>query len=67
MSETMAIVVSIVGTGIGITGVMGLMLCILTTNIGKQFDTNAAQMREMKAHLAWIIREGRESVADGSA
>ena len=46
------IVVSIVATGIGIIGVMGLMLRILTTNIGKQFETNAAQMREMKADLS---------------
>ena len=51
MTETTAIVVSIVGTGIGIIGVMGLMLRILTTNISKQFETNAAQMREMKADL----------------
>ena len=33
MTETTAIVVSIVGTGIGIIGVIGLMLRILTTNI----------------------------------
>ena len=49
MTETTAIVVSIVGNGIGIIGVMGLMLHILTTNISKAFETNAAQMREMKA------------------
>ena len=27
---------------------IGRMLRILTTNIGKQFETNAAEMREMK-------------------
>ena len=52
MTETTTIVVSILGTGIGIIGVIGLMLGILTTNIGKQFETNAAQMREMKADLS---------------
>ena len=52
MTETTAIVVSIVGSGIGIIGVMGLMIRILTTNIGKQFDASAAQMREMKADLS---------------
>ena len=52
MTETTAIVVSILGTGIGIIGVIGVMLRILTTNIGKQFETNAAQMREMKADLS---------------
>ena len=57
MSETTAIVVSVVGTGIGIIGVMGLMLRILTTNIGKQFETNAVQMREMKADLSARIDE----------
>lgn len=57
MTETTAIVVSIVGTGIGIIGVMGLMLRILTTNISKQFETNATQMREMKADLTARIDE----------
>ena len=42
---------SIVGIGIGIIGVMSLMLRILTTNIGKQFETNATQMRDVKADL----------------
>ena len=51
MTGTTAIVVSIVGSGIGIIGVMGLMLRILTTNIGKQFETNATQMRDVKADL----------------
>ena len=51
MTETTAIVVSIVGSGIGIIGVMGLMLRILTTNIGKQFETNATQMKDVKADL----------------
>ncbi len=51
MTETTAIVVSIVGSGIGIIGVMGLMLRILTTNIGKQFETNATQIRDVKADL----------------
>ena len=57
MTETTAIVVSIVGSGIGIIGVMGLMLRIPTTNIGKQFETNAARMREMKADLTARINE----------
>ncbi len=52
MTETTAIVVSIVGSGIGIIGVMGLMLRILTTNIANQFDAAAVQMREMKADLS---------------
>ena len=51
MTETTAIVGSMVGSGIGIIGVMGLMLRILTTNIGKQFETNATQMRDVKADL----------------
>ena len=38
MNETMAIVVSIIGTGIGIVGVMGLMLRLLTSHIGKRLD-----------------------------
>ena len=38
MTETTAIVVSIVGTGIGIIGVMSLMLRLLASNIGKRLD-----------------------------
>ena len=38
MSETTAIVVSIVGTGIGIIGVMSLMLRLLASSIGKRLD-----------------------------
>ncbi len=62
MSETTAIVVSIVGTGIGIIGVMGLMIRVLTTNIGKQFDASAAQMREMKADLSARIDGANQQI-----
>ncbi len=62
MSETTAIVVSIVGTGIGIIGVMGLMLRILTTNIGKQFDANTAQMKEIKADLTARIDDTNQQI-----
>ena len=51
MNGTTEVVVSIVGTGIGIVGVLGLMLRILTTNVTKQFEANAAQMTGMKADL----------------
>ena len=36
MNESMTLVVSIVGTGIGITGVLGLMLRMLATNMARQ-------------------------------
>ncbi len=65
MTETTAIVVSIVGSGIGIIGVMGLMLRILTTNIGKQFETNAAQMRDMKTDLGARIDDTNKRI-DGT-
>ena len=64
MTETTAIVVSIVGTGIGIIGVMGLMIRVLTTNIGKQFDASAAQMREMKADLTARIDDTNKRIDD---
>ena len=51
MNGTTEVVVPIVGTGIGIVGVLGLMLRILTTNVTKQFEANAAQMTGMKADL----------------
>ena len=62
MSETTAIVVSIVGTGIGIIGVMGLMIRVLTTNIGKQFDASTVQMREMKADLSARIDDANQQI-----
>ena len=65
MTETTAIVVSIVGSGIGIIGVMGLMLRILTTNIGKQFETNGAQMRDMKTDLGARIDDTNKRI-DGT-
>ena len=44
MTETTAIVVSIVGTGIGIIGVIGLMLRLLASNIGKRLDDTNQQI-----------------------
>ena len=64
MSETMAIVVSIVGTGIGIVGVMGLMIRVLTTNISRQFDANGKQMTEMKADLGARIDDTNQQIRD---
>ena len=57
MTETTTIALSIVGTGIGIVGVMGLMLRILTTNITKQFELQAERMSELKADLNARIDE----------
>ena len=64
MAETTAVVVSIVGTGIGIIGVMGLMLRILTTNISKQFDASRAQMTELKADMIARIEQTNSSIGD---
>ena len=58
------IVVSIVGTGIGIVGVLGLVLRILTTNVTKQFEANAAQMTGMKADLSTRIDETNRRIDD---
>ena len=44
MSGSAAIIVSIVGTGIGITGVLGLMLRVLATNVARQFDDMKTDM-----------------------
>ena len=58
------IVVCIVGTGIGIVGVLGLVLRILTTNVTKQFEANAAQMTGMKADLSARIDETNRRIDD---
>ena len=55
------IVVSIVGTGIGIVGVLGLVLRILMTNVTKQFEANAAQMTGMKADLSTPDRRNQQA------
>ena len=62
MTETTAIVVSIVGSGIGIIGVMGLMIRVLTTNIAKQFETSAAQIKDMKADLGARIDDTNQRI-----
>ena len=58
MSESATIVVSIVGTGIGIIGVLGLMLRMLATNmarqfdaIGKQFDATGKRIDDLKTDM----------------
>ena len=58
------IVVSIVGTGIGIVGVLGLVLRILRTNVTKQFEATAAQMTGMKADLGARIDETNRRIDD---
>ena len=58
------IVVSIVGTGIGIVGVLGLVLRILMTNVTKQFEATAAQMTGMKADLSARIDETNRRIDD---
>ena len=58
------IVVSIVGTGIGIVGVLGLVLRILMTNVTKQFEATAAQMTGMKADLGARIDETNRRIDD---
>ena len=57
------IVVCIVGTGIGIVGVLGFMLHILTMNVTTQFEANAAQMTGMKADLGARIDETNRRIA----
>ena len=64
MNGTTEVVVPIVGTGIGIVGVLGLMLRILTTNVTKQFEANAAQMTGMKADLSTRIDETNRRIDD---
>ena len=44
MSESAALIVSIVGTGIGIVGVLGLMLRMLATNMARQFDATGKRI-----------------------
>ena len=44
MSESVALIVSIVGTGIGIIGVLGLMLRMLATNVARQFDATGERI-----------------------
>ena len=58
------IVVCIVGTGIGIVGVLGFMLHILTMNVTTQFEANAAQMTGMKADLSTRIDETNRRIDD---
>ena len=51
MSESMTIVVSILGTGIGIIGVLGLMLRMLATNMARQFDATGKRIDDLKTDM----------------
>ncbi len=57
MSETTTIVVSIVGTAVGITGILGLMLRMLMTNIAREFDASAKRLTELNSDLRNRINE----------
>ena len=51
MSESVAIIVSTVGTGIGITGVLGLMLRMLATNVARQLDGTGNRIDALKTDI----------------
>ena len=56
-TETTTIVVSIIGAAVGITGVLGLMLRMLTTSIAREFAASAQRMTELKVELSNRIDE----------
>ena len=49
MNGTATIVISIVGAAVGITGVLGLMLRILATNIAREFNSTNKRIDDLKA------------------
>ena len=77
MSETATIVVSIVGTGIGVIGVLGLMLRTLATQVqgvtnrvdnqgmetNRRFDTLTHEMHERFDQVNRELGENRERMA----
>ena len=50
-TETATIVVSIVGAAVGIIGVLGLMLRILTTNIAREFQALGGRIDETNRRI----------------
>lgn len=56
-TETTTIVVSIIGAAVGITGVLGLMLRMLTASIAREFAASAQRMTELKVDLSNRIDE----------
>lgn len=51
MTETAPIIISIIGTGIGIVGLTGLMGRLLWTSINRQFDGVGRQLDTMNGRL----------------
>jgi len=51
MTVTATIVLSIIGTGIGVIGVLGAMLRILTTNVTRELQASATRISELKTDL----------------
>ena len=60
MSETVTIVVSIVGAAVGIVGVLGLMLRILTTNVTREFESTARQLSDLHGRIGGVAAEMRQ-------
>ena len=66
MNGTATIVISIVGAAVGITGVLGLMLRILATNIAREFNSTNKRIDDPESGHEQPDRrpEGRHDRAD---
>ena len=62
MSESTTIVVSGIGTGVGIIGVLSLMLRILATTIAREFNATKKWIDELKSDLNNRIEDTSRSV-----
>ena len=62
MTATATIVLSIIGAGIGVIGVLGAMLRILTTNVTRELQAGANRISELKTDLGGRIDETNKRI-----
>ena len=64
MSETAAIIVSIVGAAVGIVGVLGLMLRMMATGIGREFSSTNKRIDDLKSDTNNRMDETNSRIED---
>ncbi len=64
MTSTAAIVLSIIGTGIGVVGVLGFMLRMLTTAFTRELQANTHRIAELKSEMSTRFDDTNRRIDD---
>ena len=64
MTATATVVLSIIGTGIGVIGVLAAMLRILSTNVNRELQASTNRIDELKADPGGRIGDTNKRIDD---